>query len=445
MKERPPRRIISAVIGDRSEEQPTVLRRADHPISRKNIDHTAIKVLYRLHRSGKKAYLVGGGVRDLMLEGRPKDFDVSTDARPNEVRRLFRNSRIIGRRFRLVHVFFKDGLVEVSTFRRDPDRDAQRGGPEDLLITDDNVFGTPREDAFRRDFTVNALFYNVADFTVIDYVDGIEDLRARLIRAIGDPDVRFQEDPVRMLRACELAARLGFGIEMRTQQAAQRNHRELDKAAPARLTEELLQILRCGSSGAAMQWMLDLNLLETLLPEVDSTLSAADARLGELGGIFPAIDRLVAGGREFSDATLLGLLVLPQILLERFEREEQRGRPMEQGQLHKLVQRVFGPFADRFVLSRQRRDHTIHALNGFFHIADPTLPEGKRPAFARKPFFEDAFGLFHVLIEATGQGVELLEPWLDVRRHRPPASQRRKPRPRRGRRRRGRGRGRPRA
>ena len=226
-------------VGDPSqEESPRVLSRAEHPISRKNIDESAIKVLYRPHRSGKKGYLVGGGVRDLMLSGRPKDFDVATDALPREVKRLFRNSRIIGRRFRLVHVFFQNETVEVSTFRRDPDREAQRGGPEDLLITDDNVFGTPREDAFRRDFTVNALFYDIGDFTVIDYVGGIEDLEARLIRAIGDPDVRFPEDPVRMLRACELAARLQFGIESELRRrpgaAAARSRRRRRRGSPRR-------------------------------------------------------------------------------------------------------------------------------------------------------------------------------------------------------------------
>ncbi|MEE8523995.1 MAG: CCA tRNA nucleotidyltransferase, partial [Thermoanaerobaculia bacterium] len=226
--------------------EPRILARPEHPVSRDRMSEGVVKVLYRLKNSGFKGYLCGGAVRDLMLDRRPKDFDVGTDAEPRELRRLFRNARIIGRRFRLAHVIFKDGIVEVATFRRAPDPEGQKGGPGDLLITDDNAFGTPREDAFRRDFTINALFYDVADFSVIDYVGGIEDLDNGLIRVIGDPETRFREDPVRMMRACEFAGRLGFTIEQKTQEGIQQQRQELLKAAPPRLTEELLQLLRCG-------------------------------------------------------------------------------------------------------------------------------------------------------------------------------------------------------
>src|SRR5213078_2088962 len=154
----------------------TVIDRASHSISRRRIPENVLKVLYRLHRSGYRAYLCGGSVRDLMMNRPPKDFDIATDAHPMEIRRLFRNSRIIGRRFRLVHILFQDMTVEVSTFRREPERAAQTEGTENLLITDDNTFGSPLQDARRRDFTINALFYNIADFSVIDYIGGIDDL-----------------------------------------------------------------------------------------------------------------------------------------------------------------------------------------------------------------------------------------------------------------------------
>ena len=234
-----------------------ILARSDHPVSRRNIDINAVKVLNRLHRAGFKSYLVGGAVRDLLLGRRPKDFDVGTDARPQQIRRLFRNSRIIGRRFRLAHVYFREGIIEVSTFRGTPDPEGQAAAPGEILITDDNVFGSPAEDASRRDFTVNALIYDISDFSVIDFVGGIEDLERGLIRTIGDPDVRFQEDPVRMLRACEMAGRLGFEIDADTRDAIVRQRREIAKASAPRMAEEIGQILEnrsgCDDSDARLR------------------------------------------------------------------------------------------------------------------------------------------------------------------------------------------------
>ena len=211
--------------------EPRIIERAEHPISRRDIDPSVLKVLYRLINAGHLAYLVGGGVRDLMLGRRPKDFDVGTSAHPQQVRDLFRNSRLIGRRFRLVHVFFGPHNVEVATFRR---RSEELGGLDDPLIRLDNTFGTPQEDAFRRDFTVNALFYDPATFHVIDYTGGVEDLGARLIRTIGDPETRMREDPVRMLRAVRFAAKLDFAIEPATRAAIERHRHDLLKAAMPR-------------------------------------------------------------------------------------------------------------------------------------------------------------------------------------------------------------------
>ncbi|MEM6456949.1 MAG: hypothetical protein AAF772_17795, partial [Acidobacteriota bacterium] len=212
------------------EPEPRILPREAHPISRQDIDHDALKVMYRLDRQGYRAFLVGGSVRDLMLERAPKDFDVSTDARPEQIRKIFRNARIIGRRFRLAHILFKGNVVEVATFRSPPDPREQKGDGDDLLITSDNTFGTPATDAFRRDFTINALFYDIADFSVIDYVGGIRDLDDGIVRVIGDPDVRFQEDPVRMLRACEFAGRLDFTIDAVTQQGIRNQCEALERA-----------------------------------------------------------------------------------------------------------------------------------------------------------------------------------------------------------------------
>ncbi|HYI84391.1 MAG TPA: polynucleotide adenylyltransferase PcnB [Acetobacteraceae bacterium] len=390
--------------------------RSEHPISRRNIDRNAVKVLYRLHSAGYKAYMVGGSVRDLLLGRTPKDFDVGTDARPNEVRRLFSNSRIIGRRFRLVHVFFYEGeTVEVSTFRRDPDPEEQRGAPGDLLITSDNAFGTPRQDAFRRDFTVNALFYDIADYSVIDYVGGIEDLNRRLIRAIGEPGVRFQEDPVRMLRACEFAGRLGFGIEQRTQEAIHDFRKELAKASPARVTEEIAQLLRCGHAGAAMQWMLELGLLEIILPEAYSMLSARSRGLGEFSQILPVIDALVGEGRELPDTALLAAILLPMVLLRRDDIEAQTGKPMARAAIEVMIQEEIEPFLRRFTLSNLKAQQIFLALAGFQRLCEPGWRFNDRVRFARKSFFASALLLFEMLVQATGQGAEALAQWQAAR------------------------------
>src|SRR5579863_2006183 len=220
--------------------EPRILERFEHPVSRRDIDPRVLKVLYRLIDAGHVAYLVGGGVRDLMIGRAPKDFDVATSAHPQEVRELFRNSRLIGRRFRLVHVFFGQHNIEVATFRRRAEDVPESDDPQ---IRHDNTFGTPVEDAFRRDFTINSLFYNPRTFQVIDYAGGVADLEARLIRTIGDPEIRMREDPVRMLRAVRFAAKLGFEIESATLTAMEQHRCDLQKASVPRLVEETYKTL----------------------------------------------------------------------------------------------------------------------------------------------------------------------------------------------------------
>lgn len=400
---------------------PRTLPRPEHPISRKNLSPNALKVLYRLHQRGYKAYLVGGSVRDLMLGRRPKDFDVGTDASPQEVRRLFRNSRIIGRRFRLVHVVFEGEVVEVSTFRSAPEAPgALEAGmrEEEMLVTSDNTFGTPREDAFRRDFTVNALFYDIEDFSVIDWVGGIEDLQRRLIRTIGDPDVRLQEDPVRMMRACEYAGRLAFGIDAATQEAIHRHRQKVELASPVRVTEEILQLLRCGSAGAALQWMLELGLLEVLLPEAYAMVGGGAGGVGDFGRLLPTVDRLVEAGRELSDATLLAVLLLPKVLQRRDDVEAVDQRPMSRAALRQLVDETVAPFAARLALSRARASQLNHALVAFHRLCEPGWAPRGRVQMARRPYFDDGMALFELMVEATGEGREALAAWQEAAQRR---------------------------
>jgi poly(A) polymerase len=331
--------------------EPLIVPRAEHTISRSQIDPDALKVLYRLHQNGHTAYLVGGSVRDLLLGRRPKDFDIGTSAHPYQVKRLFKNCWIIGRRFRLAHVRFGTKTIEVATFRRqvtqqeldaaervdadlqdatrrggssDPPSDAE--GPafvgrdaesapattdeeRDRLVHRDNTFGTPEEDAFRRDFTINALFYDIATFSIIDYAGGLNDLRDGLLRCIGDPTERFQEDPVRMLRAVSMASRLGFTIDAPIERAIESQRGEIARSAPARLVEEFYKLLRSGSSEQAFRMMAERRLLEPIAPELQEQ---AGSRLWES---LAALDfyrrRFDESPETLSNAVLLGSLLLP--------------------------------------------------------------------------------------------------------------------------------------
>jgi hypothetical protein len=286
---------------------PQILSRSEHIVSRKNIDPDAVKILYRLYNSGFIAYLVGGGVRDLLLGRRPKDFDISTSAHPQQVKKLFRNCFIVGRRFRLCHVRFGQKVVEVSTFRR-------KAEPEEgeTLIRRDNTFGTPEEDAFRRDFTVNALFYDVGTFSVIDYVSGLGDLQRRVIRTIGDPDVRFREDPVRMLRAVALGSRLGFSIDPDSLEAIRHLRGEIVKSSSARILEELYKILRHGAARDSFVRLHETGLLAYLLPHAARAMDKdGDALLASLGRLDAHRNTPGITAEELTNPLLVGTVLVP--------------------------------------------------------------------------------------------------------------------------------------
>ena len=404
---------------------PRVIPRSAHLISRSNISQDCLKVLYRLQKAGYRAYLVGGAVRDLMLGGAPKDFDVATDAEPQQIRKLFRNARIIGRRFRLAHILFRDGIVECSTFRAPPDPDAQEGGPESSLITSDNTFGSASSDAFRRDFTINALFYDVGDFSVLDYVGGVADLEAGLVRVIGEPEVRFHEDPVRMVRACEFAARLDFSIEDGTREGIRRSRRELSKAAAPRMTEELLQLLRTGQAGRAFAWMRELGLLEVFLPELDSLPGSRDEDAGAFGALLAVLDQRAAKRRKLSDAALLGAVLLPRLLRRRFEAERRRRQVMPAARFREVVDATIGGFVPRFALPNHKKARLAQALDGFHRMCVDRWTRERRLRFAQRPTFEDSLALFEVLVDTTGEGWGTLEAWRAL--HRKPARHRAPP------------------
>ena len=288
--------------------------RDQHPISRKDISPNALRVLYRLRDAGFSGYLVGGAVRDLLVGGHPKDFDVATDATPEQVRQLFRNCRLIGRRFRLAHVVFGREIIEVATFRANVDdgsgdRELHEGG----RLLRDNVYGSIEEDAIRRDFTANALYYAIEDFSVRDYTGGFEDVQNGLMRLIGDPETRYREDPVRMLRAARLAAKLGFEIEAGTAEPIPRLAPLLRESAPARLFEECLKLFLSGHAVASFHALEQHGLLPALLPE--SAAAMAANRSGALRRMvlegLRGTDERVANDEPVSPAFLFALLLWP--------------------------------------------------------------------------------------------------------------------------------------
>lgn len=352
-----------------------IIPRAEHSVSRSQLSPNAVKILYKLKEQGFTAYLVGGGVRDLLLGREPKDFDVVTDATPAQLKKMFRNCRLIGRRFRLAHLHFHDEIIEVATFRSTVDASAEapaeetaeapseaapefpqeavaeaellegeregrrrRGhhGPsmlksEDGMVLRDNVFGTPEEDAVRRDFTVNALFYNIADFSIIDHVGGMEDLKQGLIRTIGDPLVRFTEDPVRMIRAIRFASMLGFNIEERTEAAIEELCGTINKATPPRLYEEVLKLLLLGAGERTYQMMRHSGLFAPLFPHFDAWLARESegyphARVSK--GL-EWVDELIGQDEPVSPPLLIAL-VFGEYLEEKIAEFRDGGLPPQQ-------------------------------------------------------------------------------------------------------------------
>lgn len=319
--------------------------RDQHTVSRSMISEQARKVLHRLNKSGYEAYLVGGGVRDILLGGQPKDFDIATDATPEEVHDLFRNSRLIGRRFRIVHVVFGREVIEVTTFRGNA-RDAEEEVADDEhrtsehgLLLRDNVYGNMEDDALRRDFTINALYYCIRNFTIIDYANGVQDLNNRQIRLIGDPETRYREDPVRMLRAIRFAAKLGFDIERETEAPIRKLAPLLTHIPSARLFDEVLKLFSAGHGEATYNLLLDYGLLAPLFPETARAIEAGES--DEL--IRQALrntDARIAQGKSVTPYFLFAAMLWPALQAEWHHRQD-NGDPVQPA-LHGAIGKVIG-------------------------------------------------------------------------------------------------------
>ena len=480
--------------------EPVIVPRAEHPISRRDIDSDALKVLYRLHESGAVAYLVGGSVRDLLLSRRPKDFDIGTSAHPYQVKKLFRNCWIIGRRFRLAHVRFGVKTIEVATFRKHvpagsesesafardlPDEPqpepplldpVQQGRADAQALLNkphqhDNTFGTPEEDAFRRDFTINALFYDIGTYSIIDYVGGLQDLKDGLIRSIGDPNERFQEDPVRMLRAIVMASRLNFRLDRPIVDAIATHRQLMASASPSRLIEEYYKILRSGYAELTFRALAEHRLLDPVTPEIQRG-ARNDALWTSLAALDGYRRKFESAPASLRNPVLLGSILIPLGLMPRNERrhfEPVEDEPEEiDGNTIELLKSKPVPAAGSAKAGKYRRppkepilkigmlpiargdtERLRQVLSLQSRIADLEMsPRAKRSLMHRGPF-EDSLTWF----EIHGQAPAVLEHWKgfiealgDDAKHPPAAAETYQPagdgtgrRRRRGRRRRGRG------
>ena len=413
-------------------------------IARELIDQDAEKVVRRLARHGYKAYLVGGCVRDLLLSRTPKDFDVATSATPKETKQLFRNCRIIGRRFRLAHIFFGGKIIETSTFRANPRQGEHEG---ELLIRRDNVFGSDTEDARRRDFTINGLFYDVEAEEVIDYVGGLKDLEARVISTIGNPDIRFQEDPVRMLRAIKFAARLEFQIADESYEAILRQREDISKCAQPRVLEELYRLLRSGAARRSIKLLMSTGIARTLSPELESLFaepsdtededtddeptqpiarhqpkntqedwastwnddSLADSKqeLTEVAvptrkihlqvwRVLDELDELARQKKELSNVVLLAAICAPLVVQKLLQPDL---RPSE---TNAIVDAVLAPLCLELQVARRDAERCRNVLVALRRLAPAKRRRGRPMTFVRRDYFEEALLVYEITGRATG-------------------------------------------
>ncbi|HLG52784.1 MAG TPA: polynucleotide adenylyltransferase PcnB [Steroidobacteraceae bacterium] len=419
---------------------PVIVARADHPISRSMISSSALKVLYRLRDAGYQAFLVGGCVRDILIGFEPKDFDVATDASPEEVRRLFRNCRLIGRRFRLAHIRFGQQIIEVATFRAagdpiEPDADdtddepaaepvtADRMHDDSGRLLRDNRYGTVDQDVWRRDFSCNALYYNIEDFSIWDYVGGVADVKSRTLRLIGDPETRYREDPVRMLRAVRFQAKLGFTLHEGTREPISRLASLLDSIPPARLLDEFQKLFLAGFGQRAFEMLVLHRLLEHLFPATAAYLAQEPdgmaARLIRAG--LANTDRRVAEDRAVTPMFLFAVLLFGPVSAAaqpRFEAGSQAGQAIAEA-------------VDQVVMAQNRRIgipkrfsipmREMLALQPRFHRR-----EGRRAlAFISHPRFRAAYDFLLLRVEAGGEDPAIGRWWTEIQELPPEEQQKR--------------------
>ena len=419
---------------------PIILTREKHPISRAQVSPEALKVLYRLHKAGFQAYLVGGCVRDLLLGHQPKDFDVATNAYPEQVRQLFSNCRLIGRRFRLAHVYFGDAIIEVATFRGPAVDTIQRTHSAKGMILRDNVYGTLEEDAWRRDFGVNALYYNIADFSIVDYTNGLVDLQRREIRILGDPSTRFHEDPVRILRAIRFAAKLDLKIAPDTAESIPAVVPLLQEVPPSRLFDEVLKLFHSGAAMKSYTLLQSYGIFAQLFPDTHACITEDPSAEALLCAVLRSTDARITEGKPVSAAFLLACLLWAPLCAQARALSKTHTKPIAAwmvaidtiGKTPRGIQipsRLFQFMRDIWILEKRLTDR---------------LPVGKLIQYVENHSFRAAYD-FLLLRQSIGEPLKAIADWwtafhagdaieraalleqLPTQRHRRPTYRRKKP------------------
>lgn len=396
------------------------LSNSPHEIEPSRIDLNALWVVRRLRAKGHQAYLTGGCVRDLLLNISPKDFDVATSARPEEVKNIFKNCRLIGRRFLLAHVVFPGGkIIETATFRANPsDEIPLDDETDDLLVSEDNVFGTIEEDAFRRDLTINGLFYDPVEGRVIDYVGGREDLKNKIIRTIGDPEIRLQEDPVRILRAIKFAKRLSFDVEEKTHLAMRKYAKELLRCSPSRLQEEVFRMLTGGYAYECFDMAMDIGALDFLMPELvegmgvepiknniridtlPSSIKESDAFI-YWKNILKALDAVVKKDCSVSSSVAFTILLLPAY--NRLENSEANER--------NWIDKLCVAWSERIRLTRRDQDCIRILLSAIPLFSIEKIHQKSAQYLVRKPWFRESLLVYIIYLWSMKQSLDTVKIW----------------------------------
>lgn len=379
--------------------------RDSHSIRKNNIDEDALKIIHRLNRFKYKSFIVGGCIRDILLGRKPKDFDVVTTATPNQIKSIFNNCRIIGKRFKIVHVIFKGKTIEVSTFRSLPDHRLEKHGEnKDYLLKKDNNYGTPKEDAARRDFTINALYYDPRNECIIDFVGGLEDIQNKILRVIGDPNISFKEDPVRMLRAIKFSVLHGLEIEKNTKQAIKKNKLEILKSSNVRLLEEYNKIFKTTKTANIFSALTENYLLEVLYKEVIDNIKKKEENWREdfintsVGRKLSLADKMLNDRQDISSIIYYSILFSELVASKKSESSSSINH----------IRTSLDKFCERIGFPKRDKDRLIKIyISQARFLAQETKNQVQNEIFKKKDYFQDAFTFFKISAEVDRDEVAL--------------------------------------